>query len=463
MRQIVENGGLARNDAMRYDEALISLPRRLRVDIFERVDVADILELAGHAEPSRHGLSMLARAVREDEFASGQRFDRRRQFRGGGDRAQIDVMHIVEEGVGRDVMEAHQSSKGGAVLVVIGLAQSLRVFERDAEAVGDELAHAPVDLGEQIAIGGVEGVVEIEHPRLDMGEAEGALGLSDHCDSLAPLLRLRRSIKVPAPCSVNSSSSTACGTLPLMITTPSTPSAITSMQLSILGIMPPEIVPSSIRACASPVVRDLISCPFLSSTPSTSVKSNRRFAFRAEASAAAKVSSLMLRVSPSGPTTIGAITGIRSELMITSIICGSTATGSPTKPRSTICSILDVGSRQRRSSRLARIKLASLPEMPTALPPWVLMAVTISLLTEPASTISTTSTVSRSVTRKPPLNSDLILSRSSREPICGPPPCPTMGFPPACLSSTMSRAKSAASAGSPMAWPPYFTTTVFLS
>ncbi len=35
----------------------------------------------------------------------------------------------------------------------------------------DELAHALVDLGEQIAVGRVERVVEIEHPGLDMIEA----------------------------------------------------------------------------------------------------------------------------------------------------------------------------------------------------------------------------------------------------------------------------------------------------
>src|SRR3972149_4865374 len=71
---------------------------------------------------------------------------------------------------GRASIAAAQSGKGGAVLVVIGLAQSLRVFERDAEAVGDELAHAPVDLGEQIAIGRVERGVGGEHPRPAMGE-----------------------------------------------------------------------------------------------------------------------------------------------------------------------------------------------------------------------------------------------------------------------------------------------------
>ena len=70
-------------------------------------------------------------------------------------------------------------------------------------------------------------------------------------------------ISVPAPCSVNSSSSTACGVLPLRMTTPSTPRSIASMQVSTLGIMPPEIVPSLISALASATVSSLISLPVL--------------------------------------------------------------------------------------------------------------------------------------------------------------------------------------------------------
>ena len=50
---------------------------------------------------------------------------------------------------------------------------------------------------------------------------------------------------------------------------------------------------------------------------------------------------------------------------------------------------------------LAIIRLASLPQMPTALPPCRLIADTISLLIAPANTISTTSTVGLSVTRNP--------------------------------------------------------------
>ena len=111
----------------------------------------------------------------------------------------------------------------------------------------------------------------------------------------------------------------------------------------------------------------------------------------------------------------------------------------------------------------AIIKLASLPEMPTALPPCRLMAVTISLLMRPASTISTTSTVGLSVTRSPFTNSLLSCKRLSMPAICGPPPCTTIGFTPACFRSTMSWAKAAARPASPMAWPPYLTTTVWPS
>jgi len=98
--------------------------------------------------------------------------------------------------------------------------------------------------------------------------------------------------------------------------------------------------------------------------------------------------------------------------------------------------------------------------MPMAVPPAALMAPTIALLIEPARTISTTSTVLASVTRRPSTNSLSTLSRFSISPICGPPPCTTMGLMPTCFISTTSRAKISASLPSPMAWPPYFTTTV---
>ena len=104
--------------------------------------------------------------------------------------------------------------------------------------------------------------------------------------------------------------------------------------------------------------------------------------------------------------------------------------------------------------------LPSLPHKPMALPPAPLMKPTICLLIEPASTISTISMVAASVMRKPAANSDLMPSRLSISPICGPPPCTTTGLMAVCSISTMSRAKLFASSSSPMAWPPYFTTTI---
>src|SRR5690606_27499965 len=101
-------------------------------------------------------------------------------------------------------------------------------------------------------------------------------------------------ISVPAPCSVNSSSRTECGVLPLRMTTPSTPRSMASMQVSTLGIMPPEIVPSAISARASATVSSSISFLSLSRTPGTSVRKRRREALSAPAMAPAKVSALML-------------------------------------------------------------------------------------------------------------------------------------------------------------------------
>ena len=68
----------------------------------------------------------------------------------------------------------------------------------------------------------------------------------------------------------------------------------------------------------------------MSSTPATSVSSSRRLAFMRAASALANVSALMLSVSPSRLMATGAMTGIRSDLEITSTMCGLTSAGSPT-------------------------------------------------------------------------------------------------------------------------------------
>ena len=50
-------------------------------------------------------------------------------------------------------------------------------------------------------------------------------------------------IRVPAPCAVKSSSSTACGARPSRITTARTPPSMASSAVWVFGIMPPEITP----------------------------------------------------------------------------------------------------------------------------------------------------------------------------------------------------------------------------
>ena len=88
----------------------------------------------------------------------------------------------------------------------------------------------------------------------------------------------------------------------------------------------------------------------------------------------------------------------------------------------------------------ATIRSPSLPESPTARPPWREISATISLLIL-CSTISTASIVAASVTRIPRTKVDLSPSLSISSVICGPPPCTTTGLMPTRSSSTISCAK----------------------
>ncbi len=88
------------------------------------------------------------------------------------------------------------------------------------------------------------------------------------------------------------------------------------------------------------------------------------------------------------------------------------------------------------------------------------MKLTISLLTAPERTISTTSMVAASVTLRPSMKVDSTPERLSMRLIWGPPPCTTTGWAPTSLSSTTSAANRRAISSSPMAWPPYLITTI---
>src|SRR5579885_419912 len=340
-------------------------------------------------------------------------------------------------------VEGHEVDEGAAGAKLEKPELRLPFLDRAEQDVAVEGGHA-FEIG------------DAQHDMVERGNSDRRRRMHLH---VTPPAGAAPRISVPAP-SVKSSSRIACSMRPSRMTAASTPPSTASRQVSTLGIMPPLIVPSAIMARASAAESSGRSRFSRSSTPATSVRSRKRVARTAAATAPATVSALMLKVSPAAPTPIGEMTGMMSERAKPSSMAALTRSTSPTKPRSSSLSMLLSGSRRRRSSLRARMRAPSLPESPMAVPPARLMAAASCLLIEPESTISTISTVAWSVTRSPSTKADLILSRSSICPICGPPPWTTMGLMPTCFSSTTSRAKLSPRTASPIAWPPYLTRIV---
>mmetsp|Transcript_26726 Transcript_26726/g.86307 ORF Transcript_26726/g.86307 Transcript_26726/m.86307 type:complete len:214 (+) Transcript_26726:337-978(+) len=197
-----------------------------------------------------------------------------------------------------------------------------------------------------------------------------------------------------------------CRTRPSITTACSTPPWTASIAVWIFGIIPPEAVPSWISSWQRASVSFGMSMPCPSRTPDTSVSSRSWVAPRAAATAPAIVSALMLYASPSVPAPMGASTGVMPWASNECSTSARTATGSPTKPRSTSpCRFTAV---TIRSSR---------PVRPSARPPAWQMEAAIFLLMEPASTISAISMVASSVTLRPPTKLDGMASFSSIAPI----------------------------------------------
>ena len=148
------------------------------------------------------------------------------------------------------------------------------------------------------------------------------------------------------------------------------------------------------------------------------------------------------------PIPIGAITGIKSFAINVSMIVGSADTTSPTypislPPESFFCTF--------RSPE-------SLPLIPTALSPSFCIIDTRLLLTL-ESTISATSNVSSSVTRRPFTNSDSLPIFFSHALISLPPPCTMIGSMPISFNKATSLITLYLRFSSTIALPPYLTTT----
>mmetsp|Transcript_6003 Transcript_6003/g.17925 ORF Transcript_6003/g.17925 Transcript_6003/m.17925 type:complete len:228 (-) Transcript_6003:36-719(-) len=151
------------------------------------------------------------------------------------------------------------------------------------------------------------------------------------------------------------------------------------------------------------------------------------------------------------PVPIGEITGVMpmsNKELRSSVLTVST---SPTNPRSYPSLLIFLTHCSSESSR---------PDRPSARPPALQIVDAISLLTEPQSTISATSTTSGDETRMPPSNRLSTPTFSSMALICGPPPCTTTTRMPRFCSVATSSQKPALSSGDVMALPPYLTTTV---
>ena len=82
----------------------------------------------------------------------------------------IDLMHVIEEIVRLHAVLGHQPAHGGAVALVIVLLHAERLLVRDLKKARDVVADALVHLLPEIEVMGIERVVEVEHPGLDVLE-----------------------------------------------------------------------------------------------------------------------------------------------------------------------------------------------------------------------------------------------------------------------------------------------------
>jgi hypothetical protein len=134
------------------------------------LDVVNAAEMPGEAELLQHPLGVTLGRVGEDELAARQRRDRRAEPLVACQVREVELVHVVEERLGRQPVLVHQAAQGGAVGGEEALAQGDGAFEVDLQLGHDERVHALLDLGIDGRGRGVERVVEIEDPGLDLAE-----------------------------------------------------------------------------------------------------------------------------------------------------------------------------------------------------------------------------------------------------------------------------------------------------
>src|ERR1700680_2991746 len=83
----------------------------------------------------------------------------------------IDLMQVFEKVVGGHAVLGHHAAQRRAVTAVEVLLLAEGVVGADVKKFGDKAANRRIDLLPQIEVMGIKGVVEIEHPGLDMRKA----------------------------------------------------------------------------------------------------------------------------------------------------------------------------------------------------------------------------------------------------------------------------------------------------
>src|SRR4029079_476762 len=84
----------------------------------------------------------------------------------------VDAVHEIQEMPGIDPVIHHQALQGRGVLPEILLLQGARGLPVEIQQLLNIKTDSPLDLIEQPTLGRVEGVVEVEYPKLDMGKID---------------------------------------------------------------------------------------------------------------------------------------------------------------------------------------------------------------------------------------------------------------------------------------------------
>jgi hypothetical protein len=82
-------------------------------------------------------------------------------------------VHIVEEFIRLDAVLHHETAQRRAVADVEVFLDRVCIGVADREQPGDKVPDPIVDLANQVRVRGLKRIVEVEHPRIDVGEVLG--------------------------------------------------------------------------------------------------------------------------------------------------------------------------------------------------------------------------------------------------------------------------------------------------